>query len=96
MAYLNQTGGGGATEFPLLDLSVEPQLGRLLIWNNMALDGSPNPWTLHAGQPVEAGTKYIITNGSANGLSLRRQHFFESPDRGPRIVLAPHCLARRR
>jgi prolyl 4-hydroxylase len=61
MAYLNQPGGGGATEFPYLDLSVMPQLGRLLIWNNMALDGSPNPWTLHAGRPVAAGTKYIIT-----------------------------------
>ncbi|MEO7276972.1 MAG: 2OG-Fe(II) oxygenase [Sphingomicrobium sp.] len=61
MIYLNQPGGGGATQFPLLDLAVQPQPGRLLIWNNMAADGSPNPWTLHAGLPVEAGTKYIIT-----------------------------------
>ena len=61
MAYLNQPAAGGATEFPLLDLSVMPQTGRLLIWNNMALDGSPNPWTMHAGLPVEAGTKYIVT-----------------------------------
>jgi prolyl 4-hydroxylase len=61
MIYLNQPGGGGATQFPLLDLSVAPQLGRILIWNNMAADGSPNPWTLHAGLPVEAGTKYIVT-----------------------------------
>lgn len=61
MIYLNQPGRGGATQFPYLDLSVAPQLGRLLIWNNMALDGSPNPWTLHAGLPVEAGMKYIVT-----------------------------------
>jgi prolyl 4-hydroxylase len=27
----------------------------------MALDGSPNPWTLHEGAPVECGTKYIVT-----------------------------------
>jgi prolyl 4-hydroxylase len=27
----------------------------------MAFDGSPNPWTQHSGQPVEAGTKYIVT-----------------------------------
>jgi prolyl 4-hydroxylase len=33
----------------------------LLIWNNMALDGTPNLNTLHAGKPVEQGTKYIIT-----------------------------------
>jgi prolyl 4-hydroxylase len=61
MAYLVPPGRGGGTSFPLLDLDVEPRLGRLLIWNNMALDGSPNPWTLHAGRPVEEGTKYIFT-----------------------------------
>ena len=61
MAYLVPPGNGGGTAFPLLDLDVEPRLGRLLIWNNMALDGSPNPWTLHAGRPVEEGTKYIFT-----------------------------------
>jgi prolyl 4-hydroxylase len=33
----------------------------MVIWNNMALDGSPNPWTTHEGQPVEAGMKYIVT-----------------------------------
>jgi prolyl 4-hydroxylase len=27
----------------------------------MALDGSPNPWTLHEGMPVDRGTKYIVT-----------------------------------
>jgi len=61
MIYLNQPGAGGATAFKYLDLSVQPQLGRLLVWNNMALDGSPNPWTMHEGQAVEAGTKYIVT-----------------------------------
>jgi hypothetical protein len=28
---------------------------------DMALDGSPNPWTLHEGMPVDAGAKYIVT-----------------------------------
>ena len=27
----------------------------------MALDGSPNPWTIHEGMPVESGSKYIVT-----------------------------------
>jgi prolyl 4-hydroxylase len=27
----------------------------------MSLDGSPNPWTLHEGMSIEAGTKYIVT-----------------------------------
>lgn len=61
MIYLNECEAGGATRFKLLDFAVEPKLGRMLIWNNMAVDGSPNPWTLHEGMPVEAGSKYIVT-----------------------------------
>ena len=61
MAFLNQVEEGGATEFPKLEISVPPQTGALLIWNNMKPDGSPNPDTLHAGRPVIKGTKYIIT-----------------------------------
>ena len=61
MIYLNEPEAGGATRFKLLDFEIEPKLGRILIWNNMPLDGSPNPWTLHEGMPVERGTKYIVT-----------------------------------
>lgn len=61
MIYLNEPDAGGATRFKLLDFAVEPKLGRILIWNNMAPDGSPNPWTLHEGMKVEEGTKYIVT-----------------------------------
>ena len=61
MIYLNEPEAGGATRFKLLDFQVEPKLGRVLIWNNMAADGSPNPWTLHEGLPVDRGTKYIVT-----------------------------------
>ncbi|MDP3676184.1 MAG: 2OG-Fe(II) oxygenase [Novosphingobium sp.] len=61
MAFLNQVEEGGATDFPKLDLSIPPQTGALLFWNNMNPDGSPNPNTLHAGRPVVRGTKYIIT-----------------------------------
>ena len=61
MAYLNPVEEGGATEFPNIALSVPPQPGALLIWNNMLEDGSPNIDTLHAGRPVIRGAKYIIT-----------------------------------
>jgi len=61
MIYLNRPDAGGATGFRLLNLAIEPVPARLLAWNNMAADGSPNPWTTHEGQPVEAGTKYIVT-----------------------------------
>ena len=69
MIYLNEPEAGGATRFKLLDFEVEPKLGRILIWNNMALDGSPNPWTLHEGMPVERGSKYIVTKW------YRERHF---------------------
>lgn len=61
MAFLNPVEEGGATEFPSLGISIEPQAGALLIWNNADEDGVPNPWTLHAGRPVVRGVKYIIT-----------------------------------
>jgi len=61
MIYLNEPDAGGATRFKLLDIAIPPRRGRILIWNNMSLDGSPNPWTLHEGMPVEQGSKYIVT-----------------------------------
>jgi prolyl 4-hydroxylase len=61
MVYLNEPEAGGATRFKLLDTTILPKVGRILVWNNMSLDGSPNPWTTHEGMPVERGTKYIVT-----------------------------------
>ena len=61
MIYLKEPEAGGATRFKLLDVAIAPRKGRILIWNNMALDGSPNPWTLHEGMPVDRGSKYIVT-----------------------------------
>ena len=61
MIYLAEPESGGGTAFPLLDLAVQPKLGRILVWNNMAVDGSPNGWTLHEGCEVVAGSKYIVT-----------------------------------
>lgn len=61
MAYLNSVAAGGATAFTLLGLEIEPKPGVLLLWNNALPDGRPNEATLHAGMPVEAGAKYVIT-----------------------------------
>lgn len=61
MVFLNQIAGGGTTDFPELDMSIEPRPGVLLAWNNADLDGIPNPATLHAGRPVSEGVKYVIT-----------------------------------
>lgn len=61
MIYLNQPEAGGETAFPQFGIAVPPLTGMLLTWNNMDADGRPNMATLHAGMPVKAGTKYIIT-----------------------------------
>lgn len=61
MIYLNEPDGGGETAFPGAAINVVPRRGMLLAWNNMGADGAPNPFTLHAGLPVTAGVKHIVT-----------------------------------
>ncbi|MEN7538394.1 2OG-Fe(II) oxygenase [Aurantiacibacter flavus] len=61
MLFLNDVEEGGETDWPELGLSVKPEAGALLAWNNMARDGTPNRNTLHAGTPVVKGVKYVIT-----------------------------------
>ena len=61
MIYLNDVEAGGATNFTHLGFSVPPQRGAMLIWNNALPDGTVNYDTMHAGMPVDAGVKYIIT-----------------------------------
>jgi prolyl 4-hydroxylase len=61
MLYLNEVDAGGATDFPRLELSIRPEQGMLVVWNNMDRRGHPNASVRHAGTPVEAGTKYVIT-----------------------------------
>ena len=61
MAYLSAVEDGGSTDFPKLPLSVPAQPGALLVWNNMKPDGTPNQASLHAGTPVKAGVKYVMT-----------------------------------
>jgi prolyl 4-hydroxylase len=61
MVYLNDVESGGATHFIALDRSFSPVKGTALAWNNLLADGTVNPDTLHAGLPVSAGRKLIIT-----------------------------------
>lgn len=61
MVYLNVPEAGGGTRFSRLGIEVQPRGGMVVIWNNMAADGSPNIDTLHEGRPVEAGAKYVVT-----------------------------------
>ena len=61
MIYLNAPHEGGATRFKAIGKTIAPEMGKLLMWNNLLADGSPNPATLHQGMKVRRGTKYILT-----------------------------------
>ncbi len=61
MMFLNQVEAGGATNFTHVGIDLEPKPGVLLVWNNASPDGTPNDDTMHAGTPVTAGEKYVIT-----------------------------------
>ncbi|MBO9712545.1 2OG-Fe(II) oxygenase [Sphingomonas sp.] len=61
MLYLNDVESGGATRFKAIDKIVQPETGKLLAWNNLRLDGTPNPSTLHHAMKVRAGLKYVVT-----------------------------------
>lgn len=61
MIYLNEPEDGGATRFKAIGKTVQPQTGKLLAWNNLLANGSPNPATLHQGMKVRRGTKYVVT-----------------------------------
>jgi prolyl 4-hydroxylase len=67
MAFLNKVEEGGETDFPLLGIAAEPRPGTLLIWNNADERGIPNEATLHAGNRVSRGTKYIFTKWYRTG-----------------------------
>ncbi len=61
MVYLNVPAEGGATRFKTIGKTIQPETGKLVAWNNLLPDGSPNGATLHQGMKVRRGTKYVIT-----------------------------------
>ena len=61
MVYLNEPEDGGATRFKTIGKTIQPEAGKLLTWNNLLPDGTPNSATLHQGMKVRRGTKYVLT-----------------------------------
>lgn len=61
MICLNTPDAGGGTLFPRAGLRVRPRRGNLLAWCNHDANGELNHQSLHCGEPVEAGKKYILT-----------------------------------
>jgi hypothetical protein len=60
-SYLNTVEAGGATEFPDLAIESPAIAGSAVVFDNLAADGSPEPRSLHAGQPVVRGEKWLAT-----------------------------------
>ena len=61
MIYLNDDFEGGGTNFPKLNKTIQPKKGKAVIWQN-TIDGVGQPETLHEGQSIYSGKKYIITS----------------------------------
>lgn len=61
MVYLNEPVAGGATRFPKIGKTIQPQTGKLLAWNNRDASAQPNPASLHHGMKVRSGVKHVIT-----------------------------------
>ena len=61
MVYLNAVELGGETCFKRIGRCFTPVRGLALAWNNLQADGTPNPFTLHEANPVDQGSKWVIT-----------------------------------
>ena len=57
--YLHEPDSGGATVFPDIDLSIAPKRGNAIFFSYAAPEAST--LTLHGGEPVTAGEKWIAT-----------------------------------
>lgn len=61
LVYLNDVEEGGSTRFTRLDKEVSPEMGKLLVFNNVYKNTTKkHPLSEHAGTPVLKGTKYIF------------------------------------
>jgi len=61
LGYLTDVDAGGSTSFPKLELKVGAKRGRILIFHNChAGTHTRHPHSLHAGDPVERGTKWAF------------------------------------
>ena len=59
LMYLNDDFEGGETVFPNLGVSIKPKKGKALVFFNTDENGILIRDSLHGGNPVESGTKWI-------------------------------------
>lgn len=61
ITYLAAPSAGGGTSFPKLDLTVPPSAGSTLWFRNCLDNGQVDDRSLHGGDPVEQGEKWVVT-----------------------------------
>jgi prolyl 4-hydroxylase len=61
LTYLNDDYTGGSTSFPKLRLDIKGQRGDMLHFHNLGADGLGHRDALHAGLPVIAGEKWLLS-----------------------------------
>lgn len=70
LVYLNSTQEGGATRFDMLNLAVQPQKGKALLFFPAFADGTSDPRSLHTAEDAaEGNTKWVTQQWVARGLS---------------------------
>jgi prolyl 4-hydroxylase len=60
LLYLTTPTAGGGTHFRALDVLVEARVARLVVWDDLFPDGSPNHAMIHAGEPLLEGEKITL------------------------------------
>jgi prolyl 4-hydroxylase len=82
LLYLNDVPRGGATRFPALNLQVQPQRGRALVFFPATIHGVLCPATLHAALPA-IDTKYV------SQIWIRQAAYHGQPSKRLTQILGP-------
>ncbi|AXK41947.1 2OG-Fe(II) oxygenase [Erythrobacter aureus] len=61
LVYLNDDYSGGETQFNAIQWSFKGKPGDALLFQNIDHTGQPCPLSVHAGCPVQSGTKYLLS-----------------------------------
>jgi len=61
LLYLNDYFEGGETRFPREHEVIVPETGMIINWNNLLEHGGLNYDSLHTGEPVISGQKWVAT-----------------------------------